>query len=77
MPKQRVTLKKLWTAVRKQCMECMGGQPGLVEDCTSPKCSLYPYRFGYSSRSARNPLKVGSTVASECHQTTQKQGELI
>jgi hypothetical protein len=46
--KSKVTVSKakLWSAIRKQCLECMGGSFTEVEACTSPNCSLYPYRFG-------------------------------
>jgi len=48
MPKGRVTISKstLWKAIRKQCIECMGGQIGLIDGCTSPKCSLFSFRMG-------------------------------
>lgn len=36
----------LLAAIRKQCVEYMGNQHSLVEGCTSPKCSLFPYRMG-------------------------------
>ena len=40
-------------AIRYQCLECMGFQYGLVADCTSVLCSLYPYRMG------KNPERKG------------------
>jgi hypothetical protein len=46
MAKVRVSKVKLWSAIRKQCLSCMGGSSREVEVCTAPKCSLYPYRFG-------------------------------
>lgn len=46
MSKVRVSKGKLWKAIRQQCVACFGGQSRLVGGCTSPKCSLYPYRFG-------------------------------
>lgn len=33
-------------AIRYQCIECMGFQPSFIPDCTSPRCSLYPFRMG-------------------------------
>ncbi|MCP4976778.1 MAG: hypothetical protein GY931_11505 [Maribacter sp.] len=33
-------------AIRYQCLECMGFSPSQVVDCTSPLCSLFPYRLG-------------------------------
>ena len=29
--------------IRKHCLECMGG---LVAECWSPECPVWPYRFG-------------------------------
>lgn len=53
--KQRVTLKKLWDAIRKQCVECMGGQRKLIDGCTAPKCPLYDYRNGWYSNTDTPP----------------------
>jgi len=33
-------------AIRYQCLECMGLVTSEVKKCTSPLCSLFPYRFG-------------------------------
>lgn len=33
-------------AIRYACIECMGFQPGLVQDCSNPLCPLYPFRLG-------------------------------
>ncbi len=33
-------------AIRYQCLECMGFVTSEVKKCTSPLCSLFPYRFG-------------------------------
>ena len=34
-------------AIRRTCVECIGGNPRLVDGCTSVNCALYPYRnFG-------------------------------
>ena len=40
-------------AIRRHCIECMGGQVYEVKHCTSPECNLYPYRMG------RNPKRKG------------------
>ena len=42
----RVSKAKLWQAIRKNCIECFGGQMMSVKDCSSPKCQLFPYRMG-------------------------------
>jgi len=33
-------------AIRFFCVDCMGGHLGEVLKCTSPKCPLFPFRFG-------------------------------
>jgi hypothetical protein len=33
-------------AIRYQCIECMGFCISEIAKCTSPLCSLFPYRFG-------------------------------
>jgi len=33
-------------AIRWHCLECVGFSVLAVEECTSPQCTLYPYRFG-------------------------------
>jgi len=43
-------------AIRKNCLECVGGSSKLVETCASKNCHLYPFRFGvnpYNSRTGR------------------------
>ena len=33
-------------AIRKNCLECMGGSSNAVADCTTKSCDLYTFRFG-------------------------------
>jgi|TARA_Y100000294_G_scaffold168749_1_gene179194 hypothetical protein len=38
-------------AIREHCIECMGGRDNtgykeLIENCVSPMCALYDFRFG-------------------------------
>jgi hypothetical protein len=33
-------------AIRHHCIECMGFVTSEVKGCTSPLCSLFPYRLG-------------------------------
>jgi hypothetical protein len=45
-------------AIRKHCLECVGGSPDQVRDCQGDSmygspCALHPYRFG------RNPKRKG------------------
>jgi len=37
-------------AIRKFCVDCMGGQYSLVEGCTDKACHLYPFRTGRVDR---------------------------
>ena len=34
-------------AIRKNCLECMGGSYEGVAACTSPKCNLFAFRSGH------------------------------
>jgi hypothetical protein len=40
-------------SIRTKCLECAGGQRGLVRHCDSKECSLHIYRFG------KNPNRAG------------------
>jgi len=38
-------------AIREMCIECMGGRSNkgykeLIENCVSPECSLFSFRYG-------------------------------
>ena len=40
--------------IRKYCLEfCMNNQANEVKLCTSPECSLYPYRLGRKSEDTK------------------------
>jgi len=41
--------------IRKMCLECMGGSPKLVSECTSTDCPLFPFRFGKNPNRTRGP----------------------
>jgi len=45
MPKVRVSKSRLWRAIRKFCVKCVGNSPREVELCTDAECELYLYRF--------------------------------
>ena len=34
----------LLIAIRKKCLDCMGGQQKVVKECRSKDCPLHPYR---------------------------------
>jgi len=55
-------------AIRKHCIECMGGTYQLIEDCTAgprakkphTRCPLYPFRMGtIPGRRSNNPTGKG------------------
>lgn len=39
-------IKNPLTAIRSHCVECFGGAPRQVAECTSKNCSLWPFRMG-------------------------------
>jgi len=43
--------------IRKNCIECMGGNRPAVEDCQTETCPLHPFRMG--SGSLRERYKGG------------------
>jgi hypothetical protein len=46
-------VKNPLTGIRAFCVECMGGYVELVNKCPSVNCSLYPFRKGKNTMSAR------------------------
>jgi len=46
---KRVSVK----VMRAFCIDCMGGQASLVNDCPAALCPVHPYRMG------RNPSRAG------------------
>ena len=55
--KESATFKQLNMAIKKQCVECFGGVKGEVLGCTSPGCSLYPYRMGVKLKGRSGRVK--------------------
>jgi len=49
------TFRDLEKAIRLQCIECFGGVASEVEHCTSPNCSLYPWRLGARTKRKGGP----------------------
>ncbi|MBE9594915.1 MAG: hypothetical protein IMF19_15705 [Proteobacteria bacterium] len=41
-----ISARILLKAIRKNCLECSGGVPSEVAECTMTKCPLYQYRMG-------------------------------
>lgn len=46
--KHRLKGKGTLGAIRRNCVECMGGSYQAVEDCQTTECKLYIYRMGKS-----------------------------
>jgi len=42
-------------AIKKHCIECMGGVKKEVARCTAPKCALFNYRDGHNPKLAGGP----------------------
>ena len=46
-------------AIRAFCLDCCGGNPNYVKDCTALRCALYPFRMG------RNPYRTKRELTEE------------
>ena len=46
-------------AIRAFCLDCCGGSPYEVKDCTARDCFLYPFRLG------RNPFRTKREMTEE------------
>ena len=57
---------KLAHAIRKQCIECFGGQRSEVEFCTSPKCNIYPFRRGITQDKKNTLAKLVEAIRKHC-----------
>ena len=44
------TKAELLRTIRLNCIDCMGGHPGYVKECTSGNCRMYPFRMGADPR---------------------------
>ena len=53
------------SAIKAFCIDCMGGQPRLVKECTSKSCPLYPYRTGHNTNSKRTMTEEQRQLAAE------------
>ena len=40
-------------AIRKKCLECMGGSSSEVKRCDADECWLWPYRLGRRNQARR------------------------
>lgn len=85
MAKVRVSKQALWKAIRKGCLDCLGGSYSEVVNCTagngspvSYQCPLYPYRLGRIERS-NHPVESPNTPLQEGvnGSRTHSDGEVI
>lgn len=53
------------SAIKTFCVDCLGGQPRLVKDCTAKNCPLYPYRTGHNTNSKRTMTEEQRQMAAE------------
>ncbi len=53
------------SAIKEFCVDCLGGQPRLVKDCTAKNCPLYPYRTGHNTNSKRTMTEEQRQMAAE------------
>ena len=57
-------------AIRKNCLQCVGGSAELVAQCKAERiCYLYPYRMG------KRPPKESYPIRLERRQTKTNEGE--
>ena len=47
------------TAIRANCIECMGGAVRSVESCPATNCALYPFRMGVNVFDSRHKKAKG------------------
>ncbi|MBU1875325.1 hypothetical protein KJ688_16600 [bacterium] len=61
-------------AIRKFCIECMGGRIYLPTDCPAVKCKFYPYRMGKipDTKPGATPLKSIRLYCLECVGTSDE-----
>jgi hypothetical protein len=41
-----MTVRELWTAIRRTCLDCSDHQPKEIRLCPITTCALWPYRMG-------------------------------
>lgn len=42
----KIPSREARVAIRRRCLQCVGGQTSGVRDCSAHDCPLYPYRMG-------------------------------
>jgi hypothetical protein len=52
-------------AIRRNCIDCCGGEPGEVRKCVAVSCPLWPMRMGVLSRPLRAAINGRGWPASE------------
>ena len=64
-------------AIRAFCLECCGGSPYDVKDCSSRECNLYPFRLGKNPYRTRREMteEQRAAAAERLAVARQKRGE--
>lgn len=60
------TKAEILKVIHNQCIECMGNQVREIALCTSPKCSLYPFRHGTDPNPCESKQISGKRLAGVC-----------
>ena len=50
-------------AIKKNCIECMGGNPREVPNCEIKECPLYLYRMGHNPNRRGGKGRTGAWMA--------------
>lgn len=61
--------KTTYQAVRKRCVDCMGGERFRIKDCPISDCLLWPHRFGTTPTKAKSH---GHNVGNNMERLTMK-----
>jgi hypothetical protein len=81
------TKAELLRVIKLQCQECMGsmkaregkmdtGAALLVEGCTAPKCSLFPYRSGKDPRPGKKGNIANLHKAQKANAVRQRKPQI-
>ncbi len=63
------TPKTTYQAVKKKCLDCVGGERPRIKDCPITDCLLWPHRFGTGPATAK---KKGRDVGKSSRRLTMK-----
>ena len=61
--------KTTYQAVKKRCLDCVGGERPRIKDCPIKDCRLWPHRFGVTPAKAKSK---GREVGKNTRRLTMK-----